>query len=440
MAARYSRSDNGSHRFADASHDDALERYSRKRYGDIAGSSHARQNTSSKRRWRGRETQRGAHAATPDFDTYAAGTPMQYSRANPNYSLKSRKRMGRGKRIALGVACVLVLALIGCGTAFALFIDSVNSSLKEGVSESEWELINDALESVDYDEPFYILLVGSDERENSDESSARTDTNIVVRVDVPNSTVTLISIPRDTAIEIEGYGTQKFNAAYTFGGVSGVIEAANELLGIEISHFAMVDFEKLVQLIDAIGGVDVEVLERIDDSDAGNIVIEEGLQHLDGEAALVFARSRAYVDGDFTRTANQRILIQAIIEQVLSLSVTELPSVITAAANSVTTDMTATEILSLAVQLQDMGDLTIYSCMVPSTTGYIGNISYVFTDEEGLAEIMEVIEAGGDPSTVSTYGATNSTLESYNTSSSDLDDEDESDESGLDTSYGSPPG
>ena len=319
--------------------------------------------------------------------------------------------MGRGKKIAISVLCALVVVLIGGGTAFGLWLNGVNNSLAGGLSEQEQMEISDVLrQTTTYDEPFYILLIGSDERLEDESMGARTDTNIVVRVDAPNNMVTMISIPRDTMIEIDGYGTQKFNAAYTYGGISGVIEASNELLGIEISHYAMVNFEELVQLVDVIGGVDVEVPERIDDSDAGDIVIEAGEQHLDGEAALVFVRSRAYVDGDFTRTSNQRLLIQAILDKVISLPVTDLLGVVSAGAECVSTDMSVQDIYGLATQFQSIGDITIYSCMVPSTTGYVDGVSYVFTDEDGLADIMEVIEAGGDPSTVETYGATDSSL------------------------------
>ena len=122
------------------------------------------------------------------------------------------------------------------------------------------------------------------------------------------------------------------------------------------------------------------------------------MQHLDGEAALVFARSRAYADGDFTRTENQRKLIQAIVDKVLAMPVTELPGVIEAAAQSVTTDLSVTDIINLAQQFQDEGDLVMYSAMVPSVAQYVNGVSYVFTDTGQLSKMMQVVEEGGDPS------------------------------------------
>ena len=384
----------------------------------------------------------------------------QYSRTNPNYTAASSKRASRGKKIALCVVAAVLVAVIGTGTAFALYINSINDQLNHGTkTQEELNAITDVLApktSSNFTEPFYMMLIGSDRRVGDDSMGARSDTNIVVRVDPTQNLVTMVSIPRDTCIEIDGYGQNKFNAAYNYGGAAATIREASELCNIEISHYAEVNFEELVALVDAVGGVDVEVDERIDDPDAGSIVIEEGTQHLDGEAALVFARSRAYVDGDFTRTANQRKLIMAIVEKVLALPVTELPGVIQSASQCVTTDLSVNDILSLAQQFKDEGDLTIYSGMVPSTTGWIGQISYVFTDEAALKEMMEVVEAGEDPSgivssgVVSTPGASSSSSGtsssssggsstydySYNGGSTYYDDSGYTDNSYYDPNYG----
>ena len=332
----------------------------------------------------------------------------QYSRTNPDYQAKNRKR-SRGKKIAI-VAIVAVLAVfVGVGTAAALWVNGVNDTLTKGQkSATELDEINDALvKTTNFSEPFYMMLIGSDARADDESMGARSDTNIVVRVDPTTNSVTLISIPRDTMINIDGQGYCKFNAAYAYGGAAGAIKEASELLGVNISHYAEVDFDSLIGLVDAVGGVDVTVDTRINDPDADGsvigqkkIIIEAGEQHMDGETALVFARSRAYVDGDFTRTANQRKLIAALAEKILALPVTQLPGVIQTAAKSITTDMSVTDLYSLATQFQDGGDLTISSCMVPSITGTYKGASYVFCDEDALATMMQTIEEGGDASSI----------------------------------------
>lgn len=303
----------------------------------------------------------------------------------------------------------MLVVFVGAGTAAALWVNSVNDTLTKGQkSATELDEINDVLvKTTSFDEPFYMMLIGSDARADDESMGARSDTNIVVRVDPTTNSATLVSIPRDTMINIDGYGYCKFNAAYSYGGAALAIKEASELLGVNISHYAEVDFDSLIGLVDTVGGVDVTVDQRINDPDADGsvigqkkIIIEAGEQHMDGETALVFARSRAYADGDFTRTANQRKLIAALAEKILSMPLAKLPSIVQTAAGSITTDLSVTDLYSLATQFQDGGELAMASCMVPSITGMYKSASYVFCDENALASMMQTIEAGGDASEI----------------------------------------
>ena len=112
---------------------------------------------------------------------------------------------------------------------------------------------------------------------------------------------------------------------------SGAIEAAEDLLDIEITHYAEVSFNDLANLVDAVGGVTVENESKIDnkkcDWDGNHYVIEEGTQHLSGGAALTFARNRDYPDGDFTRQKHQRMVIEAIANEVLNAPLTSIPGI-----------------------------------------------------------------------------------------------------------------
>ena len=352
----------------------------------------------------------GAYAAVKPAGAQRSNpsSTSQYSRSNPNYQKKNRKG-ARGKRIAIAVVLAVLVVFVGAGTAAALWVNSVNDTLTKGQkSATELDEINDVLvKTTSFDEPFYMMLIGSDARADDESMGARSDTNIVVRVDPTTNSATLISIPRDTMINIDGYGYCKFNAAYSYGGAALAIKEASELLGVNISHYAEVDFDSLIGLVDTVGGVDVTVDQRINDPDADGsvigqkkIIIEAGEQHMDGETALVFARSRAYADGDFTRTANQRKLIAALAEKILSMPLAKLPGIVQTAAGSITTDLSVTDLYSLATQFQDGGELSMTSCMVPSITGMYKSASYVFCDENALATMMQTIEAGGDASEI----------------------------------------
>lgn len=345
----------------------------------------------------------------------------QYSRHAAQYSRK-KSGMSRGKKIGLGVLSVLLLLVLGAGSAVAWFVNDINSTLQGNKSAQEVQAIQDVtVPTKNFKDPFYLMLIGSDRRVGDDESGQRSDTNIVVRVDPTTSTITMVSIPRDTQIDIDGQGINKFNAAYNYGGAAATIREASQLCGVKISHYAEVNFEELVALVDAVGGVEVTVPELIDDPDAGELVIQPGKQTLNGEAALVFARSRAYTDGDFTRTSNQRLLVEGLIKKVLSLPLTDIPNVIQKAAKCATTDLAVNDLLSLATQFKNLGSLTMYSAMVPSTIPPLDadGVSYVVADMPSLHAMMKIVDSGGDPATfVPTTGAVTASALTPGTSSS----------------------
>ena len=370
--------------------------------------------------------ERGTQGAEANSAYERQSAAAVYSRENPTYKARKSKRLNK---VVLGVAIALVVVLAGAGAATALtnaYLNNINERLANNATKDaeEMAILNDSLKPIEatgFEEPFYLMLIGSDRRDDDPSMGQRSDTNIVVRVDPAENLLTMVSIPRDTKIELDDVGTSKFNAALNFGGIGSTIREASELLGVDISYYAEVNFEQMDALVDAIGGVDVYVDERIDDPDADGtsanpdwprIILEEGENHLDGAAALCFARSRAFVDGDFTRTTNQRKLIKAILDKMLSLPITELPSAIENATSCVSTNLTVQELLTLA-QLFSDGELKVYSAMVPSYAQYIGDISYVINDVDKTREMMEVVEAGGDPSGIVSDGIGSSEDQQY---------------------------
>lgn len=334
-----------------------------------------------------------------------ADSASQYSRDSAAYSHRNRG-MARGKKVALVVVVIAVVAALS-GLGFYVFKEMQKSNINEGLhdsyTEEEMQAVDNELTGMTkFDQPFTMLLLGSDARTDDPDLGARTDTIILARVDPVHNKVAMVSIPRDTMIEIEGVGTAKFNAAYTYGGPSGTIAAVKKLCGVDIDHFAEINFEGLVGLIDAIGGIDVMVDETVDDPDAGNVVIPAGMQHLNGEAALTFSRSRAYADGDYTRVSNQRKVIEAIIHKGLEAPATELYGIVRASTGFLTTDsgMDVDFIYSLADQMRHNNDdpFTLYSATIPSATGMVGDISYVIADNAGVAELMKIFMECGDVS------------------------------------------
>lgn len=326
--------------------------------------------------------------------------------AQAYHAVAAKQGMGRGKKIALITICSILAVLIGCGTAFALYVNHIDSQLKGNKTDQERMAIQDALGyETGLDKPFYMMLIGTDRRDYdpNDTGPWRSDTNIVCRVDPGAAQVSMISIPRDTKVTIEGHGVQKFNAAYAFDGAAGAITEAEKLLDVDITHYAEVSFVKLARLVDAVGGVTVENESKIDNwklddgGDGEHHIIEEGTVHLNGQEALAFARNRDYPDGDFTRTKHQRQVIEAVANAVLETPITGMPGVIEAAVSCVETDIKLLDLVGLAQTLASSHqELTIYSALLPSYTQNINGISFVINDEELTAEMLKVFKAGGD--------------------------------------------
>jgi LCP family protein required for cell wall assembly len=245
--------------------------------------------------------------------------------------------------------------------------------------------------------PSYTLLLGSDAREG--DTVSRTDTIILARTDTISNTVTLVSIPRDTMVDLGEYGTQKINAAYAYGGAALSVSAVEELCGVDISHVVVIDFDGLATLVDAIGGVTVTVPVDINDPDYTGLVLSAGTYDMDGATALAFARVRhGFALGDYQRQEDQRILIEAILDKILD-SPLLIPAATSALGDVVTTNYHCYSVFPLLARMA-IGSPTIYSASIPSTTATIDGVSYVVADESALTTMMQVVDEGGDPSTV----------------------------------------
>lgn len=311
------------------------------------------------------------------------------------------KRRKRKKVLIVCLAAVLVAVLGGAGFALAKMM-SIQGNLTGGITQETL----DALDNVEPGEPFYMLLLGTDksqEREGGDELDGvyRTDSIMLLRVDPPQKKVAAISLMRDTKVDMGEYGEQKLNAAYAIGGSAYTVEVVSKLAGVPISHYAEVDFDGFREIVDALGGIEVEVPIEIDDADAGGH-LDAGLQTLNGEQALILSRSRhafdEYGKGDEYRAANQRTVISAIARKVLESDLNTMVSTVESLSKYVTTDMGLMDILSLASSLRgmDMG-ADFYSCVNPTTSEYIDDIWWEIMDEKEWKEMLRRVEQGLPP-------------------------------------------
>ena len=305
--------------------------------------------------------------------------------------------------------------LVGAVTAAGLWFSNIVSRINDGSVITD-DLMLTLVDSDVAHEPFYILLLGTDGRPGED--TYRTDSIILTRVDPTEKQVTLISIPRDTYVEYKG-SAMKINAVFTYGqsddgsGAAEMIEVVNELCGVQISEYAEINFQGMQALIDAVGGIDLYIPEGdevIGDEHLPGIEIESGQQHLDGEHALAFSRSRyLYNDGDYTRMRHQRMVLGALANKILNnLDITTVPAILESLADMVHTSLSVNDIVALINAMRGMNTDDMYSANLPSWAGedtYIDGQSYVFVMEDKLREMMERVNEGKDPQGPQTMGA-----------------------------------
>ena len=299
------------------------------------------------------------------------------------------KQGGRWRKILIAV---LVLLLLAC-VAWYVYLCMVMKPSAD---------VSGSVTAEKFGQPYYVLLLGSDSR-NEDEDVARADSIMLARVDEGKKQVTLISLPRDLLVNIEGHGQGKLNSALTYNGVAGAIDAASELAGVPISYYATIYFSGFKDLVDALGGVTVEVPEG---TYYKGVTVPAGKAvEINGEEALVLARCRhgnppdqgAYAAGDYQRTLNQRNLMKAIAKKALTQPVFMLPGTVTTVATCIETNMPPYKLAIIALAMRGMDTDGMYMAVVPATSSYINGGWYEVVNESAWSAMMERVDAGEDP-------------------------------------------
>lgn len=275
-------------------------------------------------------------------------------------AIKRRKRKRRNRRISIILSVIVILILSGF-----IYINSFLNKLNTN------NLVG-GVKPISSTDPINILVMGMDigDLENLENKAARrVDTFIVVNYNPNTEKLNIVSIPRDTLIEVDGYLATgeyqrywKINAAYTLGGEEEVITHVSSLLDIDINYLLEVDYEAFRSVVDALGGVDMYIEQDMfydDDLQDLHINFKGGeTVHLDGEKAEDFIRWRQNNDGtglangDIDRIENQQLFIKKLLDKALSPSVVfKIPKILDAITENIDTNMPSKEMLSLGLKL-----------------------------------------------------------------------------------------
>ncbi|WP_286975362.1 LCP family protein [Acetomicrobium sp. UBA5826] len=238
-------------------------------------------------------------------------------------------------------------------------------------------------ESVQHDEKtgkINICIVGKDNTEDSH----RADTILFTTLDLDNKTVQVLSIPRDTRVQIPGRGWDKINHAYPYGGIELLNRTLINYLGMPIHYYIELDYSSFPKIVDLLGGVDIYVEKRLKYVDkAGGLYIDipQGLQHMDGETALKFVRFRHDALGDIGRIKRQQQFMKALLQKIANQAVsTKMPTFLKEILQALQTDLPAEEALKLAMYFRDMPPQNIRFFTLPGKPAVLSGVSYWLGD------------------------------------------------------------
>lgn len=297
--------------------------------------------------------------------------------------------MSKGKKIfaiIFGIIFVLFLAVVGMGAKLYWDVSKSMDKTYETVERSKKSQVN-----LNNKEPFSVLLLGIDTGDDGRVEQGRSDTTIVATVNPRDKQTTLVSLARDTYVDIPGQGKQdKLNHAYAFGGASLAMDTVENYLNIPINHYVSINMAGLKELVNAVGGI--EVNNNLTFSQDGyDFTI--GKISLDGEQALSYSRMR-YEDpnGDYGRQERQRKVIEGIVQKVLSLnSVSNYQEILTAVSDNMKTDLSFDDMKKIALDYRSAFGKVKQDQL--QGTGFMQDgVSYQRVDEQELNRVQQELK------------------------------------------------
>ncbi len=284
---------------------------------------------------------------TESIDVYSS------TKSQAKHSKKNEK--GGSKKVIIVLTSIVVALAIVFGGAF-WYLNSLLNNVNRGESFESGELgVHSALDDV---KVVNIALFGIDTRSNG--FKGRSDAVMVLTIDKENDKIKMTSIARDSYVEMNGHDRDKLTHAYAFGGAKLAMKTVNQNYDLNITDYITVNFFGITEMIDAVGGVTIDVnademrvmnAEFVQDLVNIGIPCEKitktGLQRLTGAQALAYSRNR-YTGGDSARTGRQREVLSAMFDEIKKMGVTKLPGLIKMALQNCETSLTNSEITSVA--------------------------------------------------------------------------------------------
>ncbi|CRH21378.1 LCP family protein [Carnobacterium maltaromaticum] len=299
--------------------------------------------------------------------------------------------MSKTKKILIMLLCLFLLIIGAIGVyAFKVYRDVTNTTDNIYEKVDKDEVRNDPVSVDKGEDPFSVLLLGVDTGDLGRTEQGRSDSIMVVTVNPNTNESKIVSIPRDTYTEIIGQGTtDKINHAYAFGGTAMAVNTVQNLLNIPIDYYIEVNMQGVKDLVDAVGGIDVNSPLEFKQN---GFEFTKGPVHLDGEKALAFSRNR-YDDptGDYGRQGRQRQVIEAVVKKAATFStLTNYKDILNALQNNMKTNLTFDNMYDIQAKYKAAAG-NIEQVQMQGTGEMINDISYQIISPDELARVSGIL-------------------------------------------------
>lgn len=299
------------------------------------------------------------------------------------------KKKSKGKRIALIIAMVLLFVVgVSC-----LYVSYLLNQVDRGELSSSMDDLGIDTSKLRSDGVINIALFGVDSRE--DTNTGRSDSIMVASFDITHHKLKLVSLMRDSQVAIDGIGDRKINHAYAAGGPELAVKTINQNFGLDITDYVSVNFYQLADVIDSLGGLDIDITEAerknanfyIKEAAAAvgrnpEIIPQSGPQHMSGQQVVAYGRIRYVGNSDFQRTERQREVLEKVFNKMLEKNLLEYPGILNTVLPMIETSMTNSEILNIGARLVTFGKPKMEQGRFPLDGSYTSKGSNLVYDLE----------------------------------------------------------
>lgn len=300
--------------------------------------------------------------------------------------MEAYARKQRRKRVIMVVVLLLLVVCLAFGLGSCVFTSSLSGSM--AINDDE---VATALTPQEEGQPSYILLAGVNEQKADKPKSSFV---ALLRVNPEGGRMTLVAIPTNMQIRLNGKDAM-LRDVITSGSDADLITTVASQTECEINHYVRISDEGLKSLVDSLGGIEVDVAQRVDDPRYSSIVIDPGVQTLNGEQALMYVSAANYSDGKTMRAQNQATFFQALANSITARSGFDFMMSADAVARNIKTDMSYSDLESLA---QAFGKSDSFSAVVmPGTQAVVNDRTFFYASSASWPAIRELFQNGEEP-------------------------------------------